>query len=290
MIPRSWTRARLGTWSRIASVVVLTLAPAQRLVAQVCRPSTSSNEARTFAILSVPLAFGPLLAPESRPRFEAGLEGTYLPRIPRARATPTTCQPGKGPEDTEFLFAVPRPRVGVPLPLGLALQASWVPPVRVAGVKANLLGVSLARSFALRSLVGSLRAHGTFGSIRAPITCNQAELADAASECFGGTRSDDSFSPNIVGADASLGGTLFGGRLRPYVGGGYNRLQPRFRVNFTNRFGGVDRTRVEVNLDRAVVFGGATWQLADHYTTTAEVYAAPGDATTVRLAIRAVRP
>ena len=49
MISRSWTRARLRMWSRIASVVVLMLAPAQRLVAQVCRPSTSSNEATLYA-------------------------------------------------------------------------------------------------------------------------------------------------------------------------------------------------------------------------------------------------
>ena len=283
--------ARTGsrTWASAAGLALLVLVAPQRLSAQICRPSTSSNEARTFAILSVPLAFGPLTAPEPHPRFEVGLEGTYLPKVDAATATPTTCQPGKGSENTEFLFAVPRPRVGVPLPLGLALQASWIPPVRVAGVKANLVGVSLAKTLELGSLVGSLRAHGTFGSIHAAITCADRDLADPASECFGGSRSDDRFSPNIAGTDLSLGWTMLDGRLRPYVGGGYNRLAPRFRVNFTNRFGGVDRTRVAVDLDRAVVFGGATWQLPRHLTTSAEVYAAPGDATTVRLAVRAVR-
>ena len=286
MITRAWSRARLG----IASLAILTLAPAQRLIAQVCRPPSSSNEAKTFAIVSVPLAFGPALAPEARPQFQVGLEGTYLPKVDRATATPTTCQPGKGPEDTDFLFAVPRPRIGLPLPLGLALQASWIPPVRLAGVKANLFGVSVAKSFGLGSLVGSLRAHGTFGSIRAAITCGRAALADPVSECFNGTLSDDKLSPNIIGADLALGRTMIGGRLRPYVGGGYSRLEPRFRVNFTNQFGGVDRTRVEVHLNRAVFFGGATWQLADHFTATTEVYAAPADAVTVRLAVRAVRP
>ncbi|MFL5574484.1 MAG: hypothetical protein ACJ79S_00715 [Gemmatimonadaceae bacterium] len=287
MITRAWSRA----WSGIASVVLLTLAPAQRSVAQLCRPPASSNEAKTFAIFSVPLAFGPGLAPETHPRFQLGLEGAYLPRVDRATATPTICQPGKGPEATDLLFAVPRPRIGVPLPLGLALEASWIPPVRVAGVKANLFGVSLAKSFGLGILVGSLRAHGTFGSIHAAITCARPALANPASECFNGTLSDDEFSPNIFGADLSLGRTMVGGRLRPYIGGGYNRLQPRFRVNFTNQFGIVDRTRVEVNLDRAVLFGGATLQVADPLTATTEVYAAPGDAVTVRLVVRAaVRP
>jgi hypothetical protein len=80
---------------------------------------------------------------------------------------------------------------------------------------------------------------------------------------------------------------MLGGRLRPYLGGGYNRLEPRFQVNFTNQFGNLDSTRVEVNLDRAVLFGGATWQLVDRLTATTEVYAAPADAVTVRVAIRA---
>jgi hypothetical protein len=283
MIARSWSRA----WSGIAGVTLVTLAPAQRLAAQVCRPPAGSNEAKTFAIFSVPLAFGPALAPEARPRFHVGIEGAYLPKIDPARATPTICQPGKGPENTDLIFAVPRPRIGVPLPLGLALEASWVPPVELNGVRANLFGVSLAKSFGLGGLVGSLRAHGTFGSIHAPITCDQSALADPLSECFHGTESDDKFSPNIFGADLSLGRAMLGGRLRPYVGGGYNRLEPRFRVNFTNQFGIVDRTRVVVNLDRAVVFGGATWQVTDRLDATTEVYAAPSDAVTVRLAVRA---
>jgi hypothetical protein len=80
---------------------------------------------------------------------------------------------------------------------------------------------------------------------------------------------------------------MMGGNLRPYLGGGYNRLEPRFQVNFTNRFGNVDSTRVEVNLNRGVVFGGATWQVLNRLTATTEVCAAPADAVTVRLAVRA---
>ena len=72
---------------------------------------------------------------------------------------------------------------------------------------------------------------------------------------------------------------MAGGRLRPYVGGGYNRLEPRFQVNFTNQFGAVDSTRVEVNLNRGVVFGGATWQLTERLGVAAEVYSAPSTAT-----------
>jgi hypothetical protein len=273
----------------IAPLALVASALAAPLAAQsVCRPSASSNEAETLAIFSVPLAFGPAAAPEILPGLWVGLEGTYLPRVDRATATPTICRPGQGPLNTDLLFALPRPRIALPLPFGLALQASWIPPLRVAGAKANLFGFSLGKSFGrLDGLVAAIRAHGTFGSIRGPITCDGAALADPTSECFQGTRSDDRYSPNIFGADFSLGWTMAGGRLRPYLGGGFNRLEPRFQVNFTNQFGMVDSTRIEVNLNRGVVFGGATWRLADRLGVAGEVYAVPADAVTARLIVRA---
>jgi hypothetical protein len=272
----------------IATFALLASALAAPLAAQsVCRPSASSNEAKTLASFSVPLAFGPATAPEILPGLWLGLEGAYLPKVDLATATPTICRPGQGPLNTDLLFALPRPRIGLPLPFGLALQASWIPPLRVGGTKANLFGFSLGKSFGrLDGLVAEIRAHGTFGSIRGPITCDDAALADPTSECFQGTRSDDKYSPNIFGADFSLGWTMVGGRLRPYLGGGYNRLEPRVQVNFTNQFGMVDSTRIEVNLNRAAVFGGATWQLADRLGVAAEVYAVPADAVTARLVVR----
>ena len=272
---------------KIAIVALAASALAAPLAAQVCQPGPSSNEAKTLAIFSVPLAFGPTTAPEVLSGFWVGLEGAYLPKVDPATATPTICRPGEGPLNTDLIFALPRPRIGLPLPFGLALQASWIPPVPINGVKANLFGLSVGKSFGkLDGLVAAIRAHGTFGSIQGPITCNDAALADPVSECFQGTRSDDKYSPNIFGADVSLGWTMAGGKLRPYVGGGYNRLEPRFQVNFTNQFGMVDSTRIEVNLNRGVVFGGATWQLADRLGVAAEVYAAPADAVTARLVVR----
>jgi hypothetical protein len=252
-----------------------------------CFPGPSSNEAKTLATFAVPLAFGRAGAPNLLPGFTAGLELAYLPKISDATATPTICRPGKGPEHANLLFGLPLPRLGMPLPFGLTLQASWVPPVRVDGVKANLFGISLEKAFGrLDGLVAAVRAHATFGSVHAPITCDDRALADPASECFAGSRSDDRLSPNIMGVDFAVGGSLMGGRLRPYGGAGYNRLQPRFQVNFTNRFGDHDGRRVEVNLNRLALFGGATWQLAQRLGFSAELYAAPTDAVTGRVILR----
>jgi len=274
----SWMVGLIGAliWSGAASAA-----------AQECRPSKSSNEAESFGIVSVPLAFGRAQAPELLPGLRIGLEAAYMPQVDDATATPTICRPGKGPEDVNIASIIPRPRFSVPLPLGLALEASWIPPLRVGGVKANLFGVSVGRSFgSIDGVVMAVRGHATFGSVRAAITCDDDALADPASECFQGTRSDDRFSPNIVGADLAVSVPVAEGRLRPYVGAGYNRMAPRFRVNFTNRVGDVDTTRVIVNLDRLAVFGGATWNLSYRFALTGEVYAAPADAVTARLVLR----
>lgn len=294
LCPRSLVRrrrVRRGS-GRLAGYVVLATglvacAFAPALSAQVCRPASGSNEARTLAIFSVPLAFGSVGAPGRPAGLTIGVEAASVPNVDPATATPTTCRPGKGPENTDLLPALARPRIGVPLPLGLGLEASWIPPVRVAGVKANLIGLALTRTFGRADgLAAAVRAHATFGSIHAPITCDRDALGDAESECFQGGVSDDRLSPNIMGADISVGWAMAGGRLRPFVGSGYNRLQPRFQVDFRNRFGELDTTRVVVNLDRAVVFGGAAWQVSDRLAIAGEVYAVPADAVTGRLVVR----
>ncbi len=155
------------------------------------------------------------------------------------------------------------------------------------GVKANLFGLALARNVGVaRGVTAAFRAHATFGSVHAPVTCDRDALRDPASECFHGEVSDDRFSPNIAGLDASLGWSMAGGRLHPYVGTGYSRLQPRFQVNFTNQFGVTDHTEVAVDLNRFALFGGAGWQLGGGLEVTGELYAVPADAVTGRLVVR----
>jgi len=255
-----------------------------------CFPPKGSNEARTMAIFDVPLAFSAAAAPsETRGgQIRVGLDVSYLPKVDPATATPTICRPSKMvPEHTNFLFAVPRPRVRASLPAGFAVEASWLPPVRVSDVKANLFGIALERSTALnaRGMVLGLRAHATVGKIEAPITCDDAALEDATSECYQGTRSNDAFRPNLFGIEAAVGWPL-GRTIRPYIGVGYNHLAPRFRVNFTNQFGAIDRRRVTVDLDRGVLFAGATWNATPILELGGEIYSAPVDAVTGRVVAR----
>lgn len=277
---RSW---RIGVLFAVAGV---TEAAAQAD----CYPPADSHEAQTLAIYSVPLAYSAAASPlrMTAGRVQVGLELSSLPTIDSVTATPTVCRPGKGPENTDLLFAFPRPRVLIALPAGFTVDASWVPPVRVSGVKANLFGIGLGKAFALGAQVTlRVRAHGTFGRINAPITCGQDALADPNSECYQGTLSDDRYQPNIFGLDLATGFSLAGGKLSPYLGGGYNRLQPRFQVNFTNSAGETDNRKVIVDLNRAVLFGGMTWAASRRIHLSGELYGALGDAVTGRLLAQA---
>lgn len=278
-----------GRWAGLRWTVGLLAWGPGSVAAQDCFPAKDSHEAQVFAALAVPLAYS--LAEAPRPmdagRVRVGLEATYLPSIDAEIRTPTTCRPGKGPDNTDLLFALPRPRAALGLPAGFVLEASWVPPIELNGVKANLVGVSLQRAFpvGVGGALLALRAHGAFGLIRAPVTCNDDALRDPTSECFQGTRSSDRYHPNIFGLEGAVSWGLAGGRLRPFAGGGVNLLHPRFQVHFTNSVGTTDNRKVEVDLTRGALFGGATWAAAPRVGLSGEIYAAPGDAVTGRVAL-----
>lgn len=274
----------------LALMVLGAVALPGALGAQICRPGAESNEAKTFAIVSTPLAFtGAGAAGQPGPRIQVGLEAVYLPQVDAATRTPTTCRPGKGPENANLLTIGPRPRIAVYPGAGFLIEGSWIPPVRWSGVEANLFGLALAWTGDLgrdRARL-TLRGHATFGRIRAAITCPDEALLDPNSECYQGQRSNDRFDPDVFGIEAQVAWSLAGGRLQPYLGAGYNRLQPRFQVNFTNAVDFTDHQKVEVDLDRAALFGGATWRIAGTVSLSGEIYSQPADAVTGRLVLRA---
>lgn len=260
--------------------------PAGLLAQDDCFPGPESNEAKTLAIFSVPLAYSPLAAPSrENPAWRVSLEVSTIPNVDDETATPTVCRPGKGPENTDLLPALVRPRVAARLGAGVVLDASWIPPVRINGVKSNLFGLALGWSGAMsRSVTVGARIHGTFGEVNAPITCPEEALEDPTSECFEGTESDDSYNPNIFGADVRLGLGSTESRVHPYAGVGYTRLAPRFQVNFTNSAGELDDRRVSVDLNRLALFGGLSWRLSQSLGMAGEVYSTPADAVTLRVA------
>ena len=269
----------------VRCVACLVLVAASRLAGQqdVCLPASNSHEARTFAILSVPIAFTGSRAPTAAHGISFGLELATLPTVDSVTALPTTCRPDKKSENIHPIAGIVRPRVEVAI-AGFVFEASWIPPVTLNNVTANLVGVAISRPVRLpHGWYLGLRAHGVMGSLHGPITCDDKAIADPTSECFRGTRSDDTWRPGVVGGEAVVGAGA--GTFRPYLGVGYTVLHPRFQVNFTNGQGSTDRRQVNVDLDRVALFGGMTLRV-ERSTITAEAYATPNDAVTARLVVR----
>lgn len=272
------------------------LAGAGPLAAQDCTLGhlpESSNEAEIFRIRGASTAFGRAASPMTLREHSTMLlfEVTTLATIDKATATPTYCRPGKPNENVNLMAFLPRPRVIFGLSDEFSFELSWIPPITVNDVKADLVSFALTRSVPLTTGILSLRGAATFGVIRAPITCTKAQIAQnpgdpGASECAGGADpSSDHYKPNSFGLDLAYGWPVAHGRLRPYVGAGLNFLRPRFQVDFVDQFNTLQNQKVEGNYRRAVLFGGATWTPASRLGLTGELYADPGTAMVARVGL-----
>ncbi len=134
-----------------------------------------------------------------------------------------------------------------------------------------------------------LRAQGTVGHIRGPITCPSSalQLADSAAPCFGAKPSNDTFQPVMFGTDATIGASLPEGRVAAYIGGGFSWLRPRFTVNFNDiyEYYSFYHTHLLVNLTRATLHGGLALRLTRAVDFSTQLYVVPKDATTFRFGL-----
>lgn len=272
----------------IRCAAVLLVASAVQVQAQqdLCRPGAASNEAQALAYYTLPVSdIGPQLRAPGGSRLTVGVEATAVPELSATLATPTICRPGKGPENTDLLPVAGRLRAALQLGGGWTLGASWIPPVRLDGTRANVIGASLAWERPLGPLWSlALAAHGSTGTVRAPITCDDRALQDPISECFQGTRSNDRFTPTTLGLQgtASVQATP---RLRLLAGAGWSHLRPRFQVNFVNRVGNIDSTRVEVNLNRLTAHAGVQLDAGARWGVALLAVSQPSDLVTARLVV-----
>jgi hypothetical protein len=275
------------------------LAAPLRVAAQDCTLGNlpdDSHEAEIFKIRGAATAFGRATAPSA---YHPGgivflMEGATLQTIDDETATPTYCRAGKPPENVNLMSVLPRPRVIFAALDGMTLEASWIPPIPVNGVKANVFGLAVARTVTAGPGLLSLRAAATLGEIRAPITCTEDQIAvdpgdPAATECAGGEEpSNDLYKPNSYSVDLTYGWVFSGGKFRPYIGGGANFLRPRFQVDFVDQFGDHQDQKVETNMTRPAFFGGATFAPSTRIGMTGEYYADPGTAWTARFSLHYV--
>jgi hypothetical protein len=257
-----------------------------------CRPPASSNEAKLLAYYAAPIVFAPQAAPgQLRRSLTLGGELTYIPEPDPSLQHTGLCFTPKQ-ESTQLSPVFPRPRLSLGLPYGALVEASWLPPVKVAGAEANMFSGALSLSRAIvrtegAPIVAAARVHMTRGWVRGAITCAKSALQtrDSSAPCYGTAPSRDTFHPNMWGIDGSIGRAFHSDRLNLYGGGGVNWLAPRFRVGFTSGNGLVDNTPVEVDLRRVAWFAGGSWRVARQWAATGQVYGVPEDVTLFRLGV-----
>lgn len=221
-------------------------------------------------------------------RLELAMEVSYLPPLSAEQRTAGSDKA----EATNLAPLFARPRLGARLPGGFGLEASWIPPVHVFDVKANLIAGALSRSFALPGRMRVVpRASFLTGRVEGPITCNRETASDAGAAlatyfafvCYSND-SRDYFEPRHVSGELLLARTSSGGRWQPYVSGGARAERTRFDVGVIRQDGtrDPDQPVLEVKTTRAYGSAGASWLGLPRTRLAAELYYAPGSALTGR--------
>jgi hypothetical protein len=175
---------------------------------------------------------------------------------------------------------------------GLALEASWIPPVRVFDVKANVFAGALSRSFIASSRVRVVpRISFLVGRVEGPITCNRDTASNGGASlatyfafvCYS-NNSRDYFEPRHVSGEVLVARAITGGRWEPYVSAGARGERTRFDVGVIRPDGtrDADNPVLEVRATRLYGTAGASWLGLRRTRLAGELYYAPGSAFTVR--------
>lgn len=259
-----------------------------------CKVPISSNEGKLLAFYTAPLVFSAGTEPDATTpgSIRVGFDGEYIPK-PSAEIQRTgKCFLQKS-EHTSLSPVFGRPRITIGLPGSFAVEASYLPPVKIADAKPNLGSIAVSRTQRLpfsRIAGGAtlmIRGNATFGNVKGPITCPKSALQTTtpSAACYGSTPSNDTFSPNMYGIDILAA-------VRPrlsvfgfYAGAGANQIDPHFQVGFTNGQGGVDQTKVQLEnpVTRLTLTAGATAHLQDRIDFGAQIFSVPQDVTTFRI-------
>ena len=272
-------------------LVVLSCVGAVPGLAAECRVPKNSNEAKLLAFYSAPLSFSPASAPEHALPWtlRIGAEGGPIPDPDSAIQQSGACFTKKS-ENTGLSPFFARPRLTLTLPAGFALEASYLPPIKIHDAEPNLgsAALSWAKRLRMASTGNStdlmLRFQGTTGQVKGAITCPSKALQQnsVTRPCFGTKSSLDTFKPTMAGVEAILSTAAWDGRLAFYAGGGRSFLSPRFRVGFTDALGSVDTTLITVNLNRVTMFGGVTAEISSTLDLSAQAYGVREDGVTFR--------
>lgn len=246
----------------------------------------SEPEGRLLAFYAAAVAFSPagFLSDDA---LTLGLEVSYIPWLDASRRRPFADKP----EATNLAPVFPRPRVAARLPGGFRAEASWIPPLRVFDVRANLFAIALTRPVAaVGSVTLAPRLWATAGRVRGAMTCNEdtmlghgVELQTYYLNICHGRESEDWFEPRLVA------GELVALRaLRPTLdaylvaGARYDRTRFDIGVLYPDGSRDPDHPILELRATRPHFALGAVWETAARFGAGLEAFYAPGSLFTVR--------
>jgi hypothetical protein len=246
-------------------------------------------EGRLMGYYSAALAFSPVGAPAVAAPWALtlGLEASYLPPLSEAQRSAGFSKT----EYTNLSPVLPRPRLALSLPFGVAVEGSWIPPIEAFSVTANLVSGAISRPFPVRGVLVTPRVAATTGSVRGPMTCNN-ELADGSDgdllffqHICHGMESEDRFEPRAVSGELMVSRSMRGGSLTPYIGGGVRSEEDRFEIGVRFTDGSLDPNHpiLTMDLTRGYGFLGATWAGRGRGAISGELFYAPGSLVTVRV-------
>jgi hypothetical protein len=249
----------------------------------------SEPEGRLLAFYSAAMAFTPAGLPPDDSRVAFMLEVSHVPSLNRDQRRPSIDKP----ESTNLAPFFPRPRLSVRLGNWTA-EASWVPPMRVFDVEANLGAVSLA---APAMQIGPLRlqprAWGVTGRVRGSMTCSTREMIGRGAdlELYFNTvcharESDDWFEPRMLGGELVASRAIGGASAYAVIGGRIDRT--RFDIGVLTAIGERDQDHpiLELRATRPHLALGASWRVRREVSAGAELFYAPGSLLTARVSGR----
>jgi hypothetical protein len=255
------------------------------------RHDFSDPEGKLLAFYSAAMAFSPAGIAPDESRLSFMLEVSHVPYLDKAQRRPSIDKP----ESTNLAPFFPRPRVSVRLGSWRA-EVSWIPPMRVFDVKANLGSVAVMGP-AARVGAFSLapRAWATFGRVQGAMTCSTSEMLGNgpdlelyyATVCHG-QESDDWFEPRMLGGEFVASRSFGADRARAYALLGARLDRTRFDIGVLTFAGERDQDHpiLELRAFRPHGAVGASWRVRRGVYAGGELFYAPGSLLTGRVAGR----
>jgi hypothetical protein len=273
----------------LASLLATTASDAQERVLE--PHGFSEPEGRLLAFYSAAMAFSPAGNGWDDSRFSFALEVSHVPYLNKAQRRPSIDKP----ESTNLAPFFPRPRLSARLG-GWRVEGSWIPPMRVFDVKANLISLALTGPSAR---VGDFRiaprAWTTLGRVQGAMTCSSEEMLGHGSDlelyyntvCHG-RESDDWFEPRMVAGEAVASRPLGTGGSSMYGMIGARLDRTRFDIGVLTLEGQRDGDHPILQLRTFRPHGaiGGSWRVRRGVYAGGELFYAPGSLLTGRVSGR----